>query len=495
MKQKFQKRHGLFNDGYEKEMGLAVRHLSDEQIQDVRATTLEICGPEKYNTLIRQHSEAVERGKLRFWQQKLFDEVIQRSSMPLDALTLYTLAFRDAEPVTVVEKPFVYPESPADALGFAIGRSDLQTIRDCFRRMPNVFEIVASKKLPTWVMCEAGKHGSPDTVRLLAELGCDLNQTDSNSFTGLCWAISLDRFEVAKTFLELGADPNRGLPLFGLFSELSNPLALAALLIEYGADPHQLKSIDDSPVDIVTRALQFGKTELADYFRSLGVQPARNQALHLEDEGRAGSPALRQASSNLSETRGKILRYFEEHFGKVATGSVEHIVPSEVPAPFAVHCIQSDLKSQRSILFTVGLSESTSDRVELMLGLPLGWPTLANAMQSATSAWPIEWMFRIGTHLIENGGTEDQDWTIVSDEAMVRPLADGIPFTCWALCGGKEPLVFDREADRVRILEMYPLYTEERELATVAGYIELLKRWQEMNVPEYIDPQRTNAAL
>ena len=63
------------------------------------------------------------------------------------------------------------------------------------------------------------------------------------------------------------------------------------------------------------------------------------------------------------------------------------------------------------------------------------------------------------------------------------------------LCGGKEPFVTDRKGDHVRILEMYPLYSEEHELEMRAGHIELLTRWAQLGVPEYIDLTRTNAGI
>ena len=271
--------------------------LRYDQIQQVRAGILTICGPEKFNTLIRQHSEAVERGRLRFWQKELFENYIQQSSMPIDAMDLYVQAFHGAEPVEVPGKPFVYPDSLEDALNFAVSRSDLPRIQECFRLKPDAVERLASEKLPTWIMCEAGKHASPETVRLLVDLGCDLNQSDSNAFTGLCWAVSLDRSAVAKTFLTLGADANKGLPLFCIVST-SDPVSMAKLLIEYGADPHQPMLINHR---LLSRSLTAGQYGLADYLRSLGVQPQKQL------ESRSGSK-LRSPSGKILEAVSKPLQ-------------------------------------------------------------------------------------------------------------------------------------------------------------------------------------------
>lgn len=119
-------------------------------------------------------------------------------------------------------------------------------------------------------MCDAGKLGSSEAVLLLKELGCDLNQSDSNDFTGLGWAIGFDRYDVAKTLLELGADPNKGAPLFNIFGS-SNPLALAKLLIQYKADPHQIKTCDGKRINLVAMSLLHGKPDMASFFQTLGV--------------------------------------------------------------------------------------------------------------------------------------------------------------------------------------------------------------------------------
>jgi hypothetical protein len=454
-----------------------VESFSNEKILKIRAEILAICGHEKYNTLVRQVSEVVERGKLRFWQQELFDNFIHQSSMSIEPIALYLQAFRGAVSVAVPEQPFVYPHAPEDALGFAIVRSDLAKIGECFRLKPDIVAYLASKKLPTWVMCEAGKHASPEAVRLLADLGCDLNQSDSNAFTGLGWAVANDRYDVAKTFLDLGADANQGSPLFNIFNN-ANPLAMAKLLMQYGADPNQWLSIGDHPVDLLSRSIERGQSQLADYFRSLGVEQW-NQ--HAPPESESGS------------LRSKVVAYFEEHFGKRSDGFVTHIVSPLGNSPIAVNCIPCDLKSQRSILFTVGLSELTMDRVELMLGLPLDWPTLADSMKSDATAWPIQWMFRIARQLVENGGKRNQEWNVFSNESPPKPIADGVPFTAWALCGGKEPFAINRWEDQVRILEMYALHTEECELASRVGYLKLLERWTKLGIPEYIDVNRPNA--
>lgn len=248
--------------------------LTPEEIERVRAAILCEVGPEKYNTLVRQYSEAVERRKLRFWQQELFDNYVRHVQSSFSAFELYTLAFKGAESVAIPEKPFVYPIAPEDALCPAISRSDSAKIQECFRSCPEIVERLASQPLPTWVMCEAGKHASPDIVRLLANLGCELNQADTNHFSGLCWAVAYGRHEVAATFLKLGADPNRYQSLFKIFSAADSQ-SMARLLIGHGADPSQTYCVNNHMVDLPTRSIDLGRLDLAEYFQCLGVRPIR----------------------------------------------------------------------------------------------------------------------------------------------------------------------------------------------------------------------------
>jgi len=73
----------------------------------------------------------------------------------------------------------------------------------------------------------------------------------------------------------------------------------------------------------------------------------------------------------------------------------------------------------------MGLSESPLDRVERMVGLPLTWTTIAVALRSAETVWPVRWIFPIVAHLIENPGGLHQDWTVSDTESPSRPLAAG----------------------------------------------------------------------
>lgn len=85
----------------------------------------------------------------------------------------------------------------------------------------------------------------------------------------------------------------------------------------------------------------------------------------------------------------------------------------------------------------MGLSESTLDRVERMVGLPLTWTTIAGALRSAETAWPVRGMFRIAAHLIENPGGLPQDWEVSDTKSPSRVLAAGVPLTGWGYAAGR----------------------------------------------------------
>lgn len=102
-----------------------------------------------------------------------------------------------------------YPADNLRAFCEALEDSDLEAMRRYATKEPDLFRKLREQKpFPNWVVCDAGKYSSPEAIRLLIELGADINEQDSNRTTGLEWAVIRGRYEAAKTFLEFGADPN-----------------------------------------------------------------------------------------------------------------------------------------------------------------------------------------------------------------------------------------------------------------------------------------------
>jgi ankyrin repeat protein len=105
----------------------------------------------------------------------------------------------------------------------------------------------------------AVRNGHEDTVRALVKGGADLKATNGDGLTATSIAITNDRFDLARTLLDLGADPNDGALYFAVdmhdattdmhahdgsrlradFVNQLTALDLVRLLLDRGADPNK----------------------------------------------------------------------------------------------------------------------------------------------------------------------------------------------------------------------------------------------------------------
>jgi ankyrin repeat protein len=105
----------------------------------------------------------------------------------------------------------------------------------------------------------AARNGHENVVRALAKGGADLKATNGDGLTATSIAIVNDRFDLAKTLLDLGADPNDGSLFFAVdmhdattdmhardgsrlradFPNQLTALDLVKLLLGHGADPNK----------------------------------------------------------------------------------------------------------------------------------------------------------------------------------------------------------------------------------------------------------------
>ncbi|HKA06777.1 MAG TPA: ankyrin repeat domain-containing protein [Gemmataceae bacterium] len=167
-----------------------------------------------------------------------------------------------------------YPPDKLVAFLIALDRSDTDAMRRIRRQEPDLFPKLRADH--RWIVCDAARKSSPEAVRDLIELGAPIDERDSNLFTGLCWAVSCGRYEVARVLLECGADPNLDCPLFRVASsdKVQDRIAMAKLLLDHGADVNQPFLVEDMPPrNALSEAIKRGHSELAEFLVARGAKP------------------------------------------------------------------------------------------------------------------------------------------------------------------------------------------------------------------------------
>lgn len=403
------------------------------------------------------------------------------------------------------KKKAEYPDDPVTAFSVAVYRSDLAAMRRFLRQEPRAIDKLAKARLPEWIVCEAAKKSTPEALRLLIELGADVNQQDSNENTGLCFAIRRDRYEIAKMLLEFGADPDLGFPLREVavnMDENADRVAMARLLLDAGADVNQAKlAWGKSLRSALSWALACGHEELAAFLRSRGAElPGALSA--------GGASASREGEAEDYIDYGeKILAHFAKHRGRPEPGAIREIVPSSDP-PVDVHYIPFDEKNDRpACLFTVGLSRrkmavpagaEAYPLAELFVKLPRDWPAPRAALKDPRYSWPIRWLRKIAAYPREHHTWLGAEWTVLANDDPPEPLGEGTQFTAWAMLSpdDKEHVVKVSKKVRIQLYHLFPLYTEEYLLERREGFEGLLERFDKHpEVSRAIVVSRPNVAL
>lgn len=155
----------------------------------------------------------------------------------------------------------------------AINEGDLATAKQVFADDPNLPKRLSEKRV--WLLKDAAKTSTPQMLKFLTqEVGEDVNKQDANGFTALHFAVMFGELENARALLQLGADPNRDCPLFGItHHRVEDPMAMADILLEYGADVNQLIVSEHMPTqNVLSKALCDGSNELVSYLRTKGAK-------------------------------------------------------------------------------------------------------------------------------------------------------------------------------------------------------------------------------
>lgn len=388
-----------------------------------------------------------------------------------------------------------YPADKAIAFLIALEKSDLDAMRRFFHAEPNLFK--KFREGNDWVMCEAAKESSPQAVRLLIDLGADINERDSNGFTGLSWAVVRGRYDVASALLECGVDPNLDCPIFAVANsdKVEDRIAMARLLLDHGADINQPFLVEGLPPrTVLSEAIARGRTDLVEFLKARGAR------LPSELPAEKRPPAQTQPGDYSAD----VAAHFRKHLGKPEKKVIREIVPTS-DYPVVIRYVPASAKSDSAVLFTEGLSRFEMPvpkgseryrRAELMVRLPKTWPAPEEAIKKPQWAWPIQWLRKIAAYPVEKNTWLGAQLTVLTEEEPPQPVAPGVAFTSWLLVSfpTKDSVVRCKDGTIIQIYELFPIYTEEYRYALEHGADALMGLLMKHEIQTHIEVGRPNVA-
>ncbi len=338
-------------------------------------------------------------------------------------------------------------------------------------------------------------------IEILLSHGAKIDAIDDLGVSGLCKSILKNKFEVAAFLLENGADANVGNPLRKCgSSRVTDPIAMAKLLVNHGADPNQVDTFADGSRVTALDWYLGSNPEIAEYLLSIGAKTAE-QVL--------GVPQVSIPSEDVLDAA--LVTYFAEKFGPVATGSIQQIIPDIVNTkirwvPPGSKAGMFGKRTETYLLFTVGMSrrpqyvpfgEQDYRFAELSVELPPHWPSPAIAIQKPETAWPIQWLQKLAAYPEEERSWLGGPISIISHDKAVKPLGPGCPFSAWMLsCNtDKSETIQCKDGTNIVRYICYPIYKEEFLYERRHGTSALMELFIENGLPEIVFLDRPNFAM
>ena len=231
------------------------------------------------------------------------------------------------------------------------------------------------------------------------------------------------------------------------------------------------------------------------------VSPGGSPIYRYEEQKEEGV----QLPQNVGVYAGEVEQRFEELFPGRDSRVLHEIVSDLVHVD--VHVMWPTPEQDFFVLYTTGMSDlpMTPDQsipeeerrdlelAELFLLLPGSWPLSKESTPPEAAYWPIRTMKFMARfphqyhtwlgwgHTMPNG----PDYT---------PLDDSVGFGGVVFSGGDGPLgrLETKDGHRLNLLHLIPCYKEEIEYKLKYGMDELMRLFQEKDVPIILDPQRPN---
>lgn len=163
-------------------------------------------------------------------------------------------------------------------------------------------------------------------------------------------------------------------------------------------------------MNALMHAEMYGRTEVAQYLRSLGVEDLR-------DTTPADYPAA----------HARLLEIMGEFYGELARFKSEDLGEPTV----TIYATKTDKNTGVKALFTVGMSDRNLDCgeqllicTELMLLLPASW-------RLSKSSWPVRWLHQIARQSLDGNCWPDDRAAVFPNGDPPQPLADDTKLSAW----------------------------------------------------------------
>ena len=386
--------------------------------------------------------------------------------------------------------------------GNAVRSGDLELVKRLLLKYPD-YPLV--DKSGDTKLHDAAWYGQIEVAEYFIARGCDINaQIMPEGSTPLTHSISGIRTEVANLakclamtewLLAKGADPNLDRLLISAiqFDVPEYRIRFVRLLVEYGVDVNLcFKSFnnDREMFTALDRALAYDEPEIVEYLLAHGAKPAHE----IVGVDRSLYPPVAKTSQSDG-----VVAHFAGKYGEVEPNALIEIVPDGLP--IAIHVIHPSDSNKPLVLFTNGMSAEAMATpaiegaekyrfAELFIELPSNWAY--KELKNPKWKWPIEILRTLAKRPHVAGTWIQPPAEIIANGDPAKPIAPNTSQDGFLVL--QDSSFTDESGKTVWIYQIFPLYREERELATQNGVDALCRILDRNKIDFKFKPTRKNVA-